>query len=281
MQARPSARVRWIPDSLIDFIAGIRAACFVRVDESGGCVPDSVFAERLGEIIELTPAERMALIRLEERERPLRRGAALLRENDRSTDLFVLRRGVMISYVVLDNGTRQILRFLFPGDLLGISNLVYRGSPEAIQALTDCTVAPFDRNAVARIMADLPRLAALIFIHNQIERVALTDRLAALGRSSAKARVAGLLLEIRNRQRVIDKSIDGSFMPGLPQEELGDATGLTAVHVNRMLRQLEDEEVIARDNGRVTINDEARLARIGNFVDRYRDLDLGWLPPRI
>ena len=67
-------------------------------------------------------------------------------------------------------------------------------------------------------------------------------------------------------------------MLGLTQEEIGDATGLTAVHVNRMLRQFEEEGMIARDAGRVRFRDERALARSANYVDRYEGLDLGWLP---
>lgn len=229
-------------------------------------------------MIELSPAERAMLERLEERERHLKRGAILVRENDPATEMFVLRSGTMMSYVLLDNGSRQILRFLFPGDILGISGLVYRDSPENIAALTDCTVCPFEKSALTRLIVDHPRLAALIVTYNQIERMTLTDRLAALGRTPAKARVAAIVLEMRNRRRLADRSISDSFALGLTQEEIGDATGLTSVHVNRMFRQLEDEGLIARDNGRITILDERALAHTANFVDRHANLDLSWLP---
>jgi CRP-like cAMP-binding protein len=241
-------------------------------------VPASCFAERLSDLIELSPAERRTLDHLEERERHLKRGAALVRENDPTSELFILSRGLMMSYVLLDDGSRQILRFLFPGDMLAISSLIYRDSPETIAALTDCTVCPFERAALGRLMVDHPRLAAAILVYNQIERTALTDRLAGLGRTSAKARVAAILLEIRNRRRPLDKNGSDSFMLGLTQEEVGDATGLTAVHVNRMLRQLEEEGLIARESGRVTFKDERALTRAANYVDRYEMLDLSWLP---
>ena len=240
---------------------------------------DSCFADRFGDLIELTVTERAALACLEERSRPLRRGAVLVRENDPQSDMFVLTSGTMMSYVLLDDGSRQILRFLFPGDMLGFSALVYRRSVETIAAVTDCTVAPFDRAAMVRLVTDHPRLSAMLMVMNQMERVMLTDRLAALGRTSAKARVAALLLEIRHSVAPTDRSPRLSFALGLTQEEIGDATGLTAVHVNRMLRQLEQEGLIARENGRVTLLDEPMLARIGNHVNRYEGLDLGWLPP--
>jgi CRP-like cAMP-binding protein len=242
-------------------------------------VPASSFADRLGDLIELTPAERGALERLGERMRHLKRGAILVRENDPATELFVLRRGAMMSYVLLDNGSRQILRFLFPGDMVATTGLVYHDAPENVIALTDCTVAPFEKAALARLVVDHPRLAALMVVYNQIERMILTDRLAGLGRAPARARLAAILLEIRGRRRIADGATGNSFLLGLTQEEIGDATGLTAVHVNRMFRQLETEGLIARENGRVTIRDERGLARTANFVNRYDNLDLSWLPP--
>ena len=242
-------------------------------------MPDGCLAERLGELVELTPAERNALDELEGRERAIRRGAALVRENERLGELFVLRRGMVMSYVLLDDGSRQILRFYFPGDILASSTLAYRKSPESIVALTDSSVSPFDRSACARIAIDHPRIMALFAVLNQIAHVTLTDRLAALGRTSAKARIAALLLEIRNGMRQGDRAIQLSFPLVLTQEEIGDATGLTAVHVNRMLRQLEEEGKITRQGGTITLVDEDRLCRAANYIDRREGLDLSWLPP--
>ena len=258
--------------------------CFVstalRVAKQGVLcsVTEACFADRLGDMVVLTPGERLALNRLEERERSLRRGATLQRENDRNPEMFVLKKGMMMSSVLLDDGSRQILRFHFAGDLLAMSSLVYREGTETISALSDCVVCPIERMGFAGLIAQHPRLAGLIMIYNQIERTALTDRLAALGRTSAKARVAAILIEIRNRMRMLDRGLPNSFQLGLTQEEIGDATGLTAVHVNRMLRQLEDERLIAREAGRVTFLDERALERSANFVDRYAGLDLNWLP---
>ncbi len=238
----------------------------------------SCLAERLGDLTDLTEAERTALDLLESRERMVRRGAVLLRENDKISELFVLKKGRMMNYVLLPDGSRQILRVLFPGDMLNISGLTYRHSPETLVALSDSVVCPFERGALGALIDRHPRLAAIIMVANQLERMALTDRLAALGRTSAKARVAALLLEIRNRMRTTDKAIGSSFSPGLTQEEIGDATGLTAVHVNRMLRQLEEEQLITRAAGIVTFVSEQGLARAANYVDRFVGLDLGWLP---
>lgn len=211
----------------------------------------------------------------------LRRGAALVRENDLASELFVLKRGLMMSFVILDDGSRQILRFLFPGDMIALSALAYPRAPETLTALVDSVVCPFERPTLARLAIEQPRLFAAIVAFDQMERVALTDRLAGLGRTSAKARVASVLLEVRDGLRRADPALGTAFVLGLTQEEIGDATGLTAVHVNRMLRQLEEERLIARASGRVTFVDEARLARAANYVDRLSGLDLSWLPAAV
>jgi len=238
----------------------------------------SCLAERLGELIDLSANERATLDGLELRERTLRRGAVLLREHDKLPELFVIKRGTMMSYVILPDGSRQILRFLFRGDIVAMAGLVYRSSPDTVIALTECAVAPLDRSAVADLVVAHPRLSALLIAVDQMERVALTDRLAGLGRTSAKARVAALLIEIRNRLRALDPAIGESFTLGLTQEEIGDATGLTAVHVNRMLRQLQEDNLLARDGGRFTFLNESGLLRTAFYVERAASLDLAWLP---
>jgi len=242
-------------------------------------LPESCLADRLGELVELTLAEQTVLAELESRERTVRRGTLVVREHDRQTDIHVLKRGMVMSYVLLDDGSRQILRFYFPGDIFAASTLAYRNSPESVVALTECTVGAFDRALTGKIAVSHPRLISLFVVVNQIAQVTMTDRLAAMGRTSAKARIAALLLEIRNGLQQNGKKPSDSFPLILTQEEIGDATGLTAVHVNRMLRQLEDDGKIVRDGGTIRLIDEERLRRAANYIDRYAGLDLSWLPP--
>ena len=107
--------------------------------------------------------------------------------------------------------------------------------------------------------------------------MALADRLASVGRTSAKARVGALICDVMRRLRANGELVgDGVPLP-LTQEEIGDVTGLTAVHVNRMMRQLAEDGLIARSNGRVRVLDEARLANVANHIDRYASIDTSWL----
>jgi CRP-like cAMP-binding protein len=242
-------------------------------------VPSHSLADRIGELLVLTPTEQRVLERLGERERIVKRGTTLVRENDRSTELFVLKRGMMMAYVLLHDGSRQVLRFLYPGDTIGMSVIAYGKAPDTLVALADSTVAAIDRVQLAQLVYRHPRLAMAFAAMEQVERATLTDRLAAMGRTPARSRIAAVLLDIRDRQRRCDPAIAKTFNLGLTQEEIGDATGLTAVHVNRMLRQLEEQGLIARSGTRVTMLDEQALVRFANHVDRFSGIDLSWLPP--
>ena len=238
----------------------------------------SCFAERLEKHIKLADAERNALARLEENVRRVKRGTVIQRANDPVNELFVLREGRLMSYVILPDGARQILRVYFPGDFVGSASAVYARAPESLVALSDALLCPFDKQGLKVLLDEHPRVAMLMFLLSQTERVALSDRLASLGRTSAKARLAAFLLDIIDRMRVMDDAITDRFALRLTQEEIGDAVGLTSVHVNRMFRQLEEEGLIARTNGHIILLDERKLQDVGHYTNRYKDLDLDWLP---
>ena len=232
--------------------------------------------ERLSRHVALTPGEQAALARLEEQERHFRRGSVVISEGEASRDLFVVISGWLHSSVVLGNGSRQIMRFKFRGDLLGLPLLAFRDSPETITAVTDTTLAPFSRERLAGLISEHPRLAALLLALSVSTRVSLADRLASIGRTSARARVAALLCDVYRRMRALG-SADGGFQLPLTQEEIGDATGLTAVHVNRMMRALAEDGIIERSGSHVRVLDEERLCVEANFLDRS-SLETGWLP---
>jgi len=240
----------------------------------------SCLAERLSHYVRLSEAERQSLGLLEDQDRVCRRGAVLIRENERPRELFIVRSGWLHSSGVLGNGSRQILRFHFPGDIVGLPLLAFADSPETITAVTDATVAPFSREKLATLIGDHPRLGALLLSLAVADRVSLADRLASIGRTSARARVGALICEIFARLRRLGAVGDDGWMQlPLTQEEIGDATGLTAVHVNRMMRALAEDGIIARNGGaQIRLRDEARLVAQSNFIDRS-GLETGWLPP--
>lgn len=240
---------------------------------------ENCLADLLGRSVSLSQTERDALGRLVIGARQYRRGAVVRGERQPSSEIYLVQRGWLHCSLLLEDGRRQIIRLHFCGDLLGADTLALDEAADAIVALTDCEVALIDRDAIGRLFVDHPRLAALLFALQQIDRVMLMDRLVSLGRSSAQGRIAALLLWIANRLAQNDPATDGRFALPLTQEEIGDLTGLTAVHVNRTMRVLAEQGLITREAGKIYLPDKPRLAQIANFVERKARFDLGWLPP--
>lgn len=238
----------------------------------GGCL-----AGRLSHYLALTERERDALGELEQQERISKRGAVVLREHDSPRDLLILQKGWLYSFVLLGNGSRQITRLHFPGDLIGISSLASGKLAESVAAVTEVSLSPFGKDKLATLFRLHPRLAALVFSLTVAERVAMADRLASIGRTSARARVGQLLCEIFARLRIIGAGQESLHLP-LTQEDIGDATGLTAVHVNRMMRGLVDEGFIERSGSRIRLLREDRLVAESGFIDRFARIDSSWFP---
>jgi CRP/FNR family transcriptional regulator len=237
----------------------------------------SCLAERLSHYVRLSPGERDSLERLEEQDRSFRRGAVVISENEPPRELYIVRSGWLHSSVILGNGSRQIMRFQFQGDILGLPLLAFADSPETVTAVTDVILSPFSRERLATIICEHPRIAALLLGLAVADRVSLADRLASIGRTSARARVSSLLCEIFARMRRLGTPHDEPIQLPLTQEEIGDATGLTAVHVNRMMRGIVEDGVIERNGNSIRLLDEARLSGEANFIDRT-GMETSWLP---
>jgi len=232
---------------------------------------------RMSRLSPLAASEAKAIAGLEGRQRSWRRGAYLQRENDRADELFILRDGWAIAATLLNDGSRQIVQVHLPGELMGSANLLATRVPQSLCAVTEVTAAVIDRGALARLMKDHPRLAAYFLALAELDRLAMADRIASLGRGSGRARIAAFLIDLMIRLRRLDPVVENSFAMRLTQEQIGDATGLTAVHVNRMMRALVDDGLVTRDGAVVVVKDEPQLMRLAHFVDRG-SIDTSWIP---
>lgn len=235
--------------------------------------------EHLSRYSQLTESEVDALNTLASGTRVVRRGSVIRSEHATACDVFVIQRGWLFCSVSLEDGRRQIVSFHSRGDLMGGDGFGFARATGAITALTDAEICLIDRTAFGQLFVVQPRVAALLYTMLQFERVTLTDRLTSLGRNSAKGRVAALLLWVAARLRIVDGTVGDSFTLPMTQEEIGDATGLTAVHVNRTLRVLEQQGLIERTRSLLRLVDPDGLGRVANQPLRREGVQGGWLPP--
>lgn len=199
-------------------------------------------------------------------------------EGDRVSGFYLLVRGWVSSSIVLGSGARLINKVHLPGDMLGTPSMVLPLAADTLTAITEAVVAfvPFER--LGRICTRLPRLGALLTFATQVERLALMDVLAVTGRASATEQLARLLLDLHSRLTPIGAVESDAFDLPLTQEMIGDLTGLSAVHVNRKMRELREDWVIAREGRKVRILDLPALRALSPIRPRSLQFEPAWLP---
>jgi CRP-like cAMP-binding protein len=168
----------------------------------------------------------------------------------------------------LPDGRRQIFNFVLPGDSVG---LFLRPSPAALSATIALTpMETLDATAVQRaVLGEDPAWATLreaIHAAAGLEEAQLLSQILRLGRQTAYERISHLLLELRDRLDAAHLAEEASYPMPLTQEVLADATGLSVVHVNRILQQLRRERLVDIHGGRVRLLDRAALALNADYT---------------
>ena len=241
---------------------------------SGSCL-----AEHLSNYLELTQDDRERLARFEEEERSYDRAVDIYHAGEERERLFVVKKGWLYSYVDFADGRRQIVKVHTPGDVVGFPDLAYKAATTSLRSCGECTVCPFPKKHVDDVLEESPRLAALLLTVALRDQVILIDTLRAMGRMSARERVAYFLLDVLARLRVMHGAQLRSFHLPLSQTEIGDVIGLTNVYVSKTLGRLEAAGSIRRQGSHVEILEETELKRFTDYTDRYATLDTAWFPP--
>lgn len=158
--------------------------------------------------------------------------------------IYNLLDGWVALYTLLEDGRRQIVQFGLPGAVLGILPCEGEQSTFGVQALTDVVVSVIPYSSLVSYSRDDPAMGLRLARLFARDCSLAFSHLTSIGRRSARERVAHLLLElfIRFRAQWPGNRIEEMCLP-LTQEQIGDATGLTFVHVNRVLSALRKERI--------------------------------------
>ena len=233
---------------------------------------NSVLRRKLSGYATLTANDVSLLPLLEKKRRfvPARQQAIVAAADARKS--WLIGNGWVYSYTALASGERQVVDFHLPGDLIGANGRGGSGAGCSYAAVTDCVLCEFDRGMVMKLRRSETMLPDALQWSDAREEAILQQRLISVGRRTAIARVAHLLLELGARLKLIDLADDNGYRCPLSQELLGDALGLTKIHVNRMLRELRELGCLTFRNGYVTFGDMAKLTELAEFDPGYLDL---------
>lgn len=196
----------------------------------------------------------------------------LLREGDETGSLFVILRGLACRYKMLPEGARQITEFLLPGDCCHKHLMMLDAMDDTMATLTSCRVATIPRAWLEELVSTRAVLARALswaqFVHQDI----LRTWMVSLGRRNSVQRVAHLMCELYIRGKSVGLVEDRRLSLDVSHAELGDALGLTAVHVCRVLRKLRLAGLMQLRAGILTMKDLPALASVAGFDGSYLHL---------
>ncbi|SDY10402.1 Crp/Fnr family transcriptional regulator [Citreimonas salinaria] len=219
----------------------------------------------------LSPEELAVTEKLKRGELRVEAGMPILSEGSNSPQLFTVLEGQALRFKSLENGERQVLGFVFPGDFIGLQAAVMAEMEHSVTAVTPMLLCVFDRGDLVRLYQDSPtRAFDLTWIAAEEESM-LAEALATVGQQGARARVAWGLLRLMDRAETAGLVRDGVAPMPFRQHDLADALGLSVVHTNKTLASLRADGLATLRDRTLTIHDRPRLERlVGTTMRRAR-----------
>ncbi|KQX18633.1 MULTISPECIES: Crp/Fnr family transcriptional regulator [unclassified Sphingomonas] len=186
----------------------------------------------------------------------------------------LLVEGYMCRYLDDRRGLRQLVGFHVPGDFVDLHAYPLQSLDHDVATLTEATIATVPHAAFDAIIEDHPGMARKLWYSTLLDAAIYRAWLFRLGRLDAGGRIAHFLCETNARLQAVGLSDGRRFTLGITQTDLAEICGLTAVHVNRVMRSLREEGVVSFRSSVVEIHDMARLLRHGEFNPNYLYLDM-------
>ncbi len=198
-------------------------------------------------------------------------GCDLVHQGQSDHAAYILASGWTCSYKIQPDGSRQIVDFQIPGDFLGLRSVLLQTSDHSVEPIVDIEATEVPVSEILDAFKETPRLATAILWAASRDEAMVVEHLVGLGRRDANARMAHFLLELGVRLALVGMGSRSGYFCPLTQYHLADALGLTAVHVNRVLRRLREDNLVTFRDGQVIFDNYARLVELAGFDPTYLD----------
>lgn len=235
--------------------------------------PLGSLAARLASLSPIGPEEQAALHGLAGAIIQVAAGVDLVPPGEQARHVHFVVEGLVGRFAQFSDGARQITALHIPGDAADLHAVVRPGVAPPLQALVTTTLVRVPIGEMAALAQERPAIAKAFWAYCAVDAAVLERWAANLGRRAAIQRMAHLLCEIGLRCEQSGRGDRRNFALPLTQPQLGDALGLTPVHVNRTLKTLRGEGLIATAARNFQIRDWERLAALGDFDAAYLVLE--------
>ena len=246
--------------SLFDFSGGVQSA---------NAMDGHMLVRRLETFRPLSRTDKETLIRATGNVRDVGAHTVLSQEGDRPQGVHVLLEGFACRYKIVDDGKRQIVGFLVPGDVCDAHVCILDHVDCGVAVLTDSRIAVLPREALDTIYAHQPALTRALLWSSLVNESVSREWLANMGRRTPNKRIGHLLCEMLVRLRSVGLAENDRFAFPITQADLGDTVGLSTVHVNRTLQELKGKKLIASKRWLFEVLDVERLIEFSGFDPAY------------
>ncbi|WP_170005007.1 Crp/Fnr family transcriptional regulator [Pseudopontixanthobacter vadosimaris] len=218
----------------------------------------------------LTPDLLGFVQKFKEGEVQLERGGLLLEQEKRSVHLHTLLEGVLVRFLTLEDGRRQIVNFMFPGDFVGFQGAFDDKLNHSVQALLPARLCSFGRRRFHELVSEHPALAYDLIWLAACEETELEDHMAALGQRDAREKVAYMAVWLHDRAAASGISmLDGQHLDlPITQAQIADMLGLSLVHAHRTLKALARDGLLFWTPGRISLPDRQRAVNFAQYAGR-------------
>jgi CRP-like cAMP-binding protein len=261
-------------DVVVVTLAKLKPALSVEVCGTEAMVIDmsaanTALRQKMNRLADLSDSDDKALETLVFQRETIRANRYLVREGEEVSRCCLLIEGYACRDKLVRMGERQIVSFHMPGDLLDLQHSLLPTADHNLSAITAVTVGWIARETLLDLARERPRIAEAFAKDALIDASIFREWVLNVGRRDAKTRVAHMLCEFVTRRKTIGIPPEAPVPLPFTQQQIADATGLTAVHVNRMLRALRDEGAFEYGGRALQIADWRRLKTIAEFDAAY------------
>ena len=267
LSARGFQEVPWLskpalPEDVVLLLEELTSWPSPMSPEAGASRPSAQPAENRGNplvrklegFVTLWEADREILERISANPRAIGPRTDLICEGDKPDGVFLVMEGMAYRHKQRENGARQILAYLLPGDLGDLDVALLKQMDHTITTLSACRVVRIAPETVAELMQHHPQIARALRMSTLVDEATSREWLVNVGCRSAIERISHLFCELLVRLQVVGLASENSYVLPLTQAELGDTTGLSNVHVNRSLQELRRQGLIEWKERRLTIS---------------------------
>jgi CRP-like cAMP-binding protein len=223
--------------------------------------------------LRLSDDEQAALLGMPMQVENIRADQDIVREGDRPSRSCLVLEGFLAMYKVTPTGKRQIVAFHMAGDIPDLQSAQLEVLDTSLGTLTPAKVAFIRHEAINDVCERHYRLARAFWRQTLIDAAIFREWVVNVGRREALNALAHVMCEFVVRMRAMGLAEDHQCELPMTQAELGDAMGISTVHVNRTLQELRAAGLIRLTGARLTVLDWDRLKQIGEFDPTYLHLN--------